>query len=134
MVTDTGVGIAEDKQEIIFEAFSQADGSTARKFGGTGLGAEPSPLKLVALMGGKDLGWKEHPGARQPVPFHRLNFGERPCVGRKPVFSSIHCLLLQPGLAQKKTDKAIARFAGGGQRRSTKKIATPRSGASVDTT
>ncbi len=59
-VRDTGIGISPDKQSAIFEAFSQADTSTTRKYGGTGLGLTIC-ARLAELMGGR-IGVESEPG------------------------------------------------------------------------
>jgi CheY-like chemotaxis protein len=65
-VRDTGIGVAKDKQQVIFDAFAQADGSMTRKFGGTGLGLSIS-RQFTELMGGRI--WVESE-ANQGSQFH----------------------------------------------------------------
>ena len=86
-VADTGMGIPLDKQQIIFDSFAQVDGSTTRRFGGTGLGLTIS-RQLVELMGGRM--WVESELGKGSTFHFTCNFqlgasldsGDDPVLGR----------------------------------------------------
>ncbi len=92
-VKDNGVGISQDKLKTIFDAFSQADSTITRKYGGTGLGLTISS-KFISLMGGKlEVESKEGEGT---IFFFTLEFDESPSseANFNDKFTEYRCALL----------------------------------------
>jgi hypothetical protein len=139
VVADTGVGVPKEKQALIFEAFTQADGSATRRFGGTGLGLAISS-QLVKMMGGRiwveseegkgsefhftaRLGLAKSPKAELPLPPAACLQGLRVLVvddnATKPVDSrgTAAPLGLRPDICGERRSRFVGGEAGGGSRR-----------------
>jgi PAS domain S-box-containing protein len=125
-VADTGPGIPAEKREAIFHSFEQADVSTTRRYGGTGLGL-PIASELVALMGGRI--WLENRSGSGSVFHFTARFELQPESAQTPRpelpanLRGLPVLVVDPGATQRRIFKEM--FAGWGM----KPVATAPAGA-----
>jgi PAS domain S-box-containing protein len=114
-IADTGIGIPEDKQKIIFDVFAQADSSMTRKYGGTGLGLAISS-QLVDLLGGRI--WVES-AVRRGSQFHftaRFMIPQRedqtPSLRPKMLFADLPLLLIEDSASSRRVISEWGAFWG----------------------